>query len=157
MSIGQPQHMLLCQFGDLVQDAFGTYNVYHVGSSMAGEKTVSWRDVDVRVLLSPEQWKALGLLEPANYFLDQKWRALCIVFSQYGRHVTGLPIDFQLQRLPDANEEFKGKGRSWMGTANAPTEDREHIATQNCWCDPKQDDEEPTVWIHNDKILHPKS
>lgn len=123
MSIGQPQHMLLCQFGDLVQDAFGCHHVYHVGSSLERHgKESAWRDVDVQVLLSTEQWLALGLLEPDRRFTDPKWRALCIVFSHYGRHLTGLPIDFQLQRVPDANAEFPDGGRSWCGTVNAPPE-----------------------------------
>jgi hypothetical protein len=125
VSVGQPQQMLLNQFGDLVQDAFGTSNVYHVGSSMGANKK-DWRDVDVRVLLEPEEWKALGLLEPGenlcNTHSDPKWRALCIVFAHYGRHLTGLPIDFQLQRLPEANALYSSKDghcRSWMGTINA--------------------------------------
>jgi len=121
MSVGQPQQMLLNQFGDLVADAFGTHNVYHVGSSMGSEKR-AWRDVDVRVLLSEEQWAALGLLNPDQNHSDPKWRALCIVFSHYGRHLTGLPIDFQLQRITEANAEYKAKDghcRSWCGTSNA--------------------------------------
>jgi hypothetical protein len=27
---------------------------------------------------------------------------------------------------------------------------REHLPSQDCWCKPYQDDEEPDVWIHND-------
>lgn len=124
MSVGQPQQMLLCQFGDLVQDAFGTSNVYHVGSSM-GENKKDWRDVDVRVLLDIDEWKSLGLREPGenlcNTHGDPKWRALCIVFSMYGQHVTGLPIDLQIQRLPEANAMYSAKDghpRSYMGTIN---------------------------------------
>ena len=142
MSVGQPQQMLLNQFGDLVADAFGTINVYHVGSSM-GENKKDWRDVDVRVLLEPEEWRALGLHPPGEKMerchSDPKWRALCIVFASYGRHLTGLPIDFQLQRLPEANVLYSSKNghlRSWMGTSNAclhewaQTED--HWSCQKC-------------------------
>jgi len=32
----------------------------------------------------------------------------------YGKHITSLPIDFQIQRIKEANEEFKG-GRSHIG------------------------------------------
>ena len=114
MAVGQPQGMLLDMFGDIVKDAFGTDAVFHVGSSM-GEDKVSWRDVDIRVLLTDEAWNKLGLLKPEQNHYDAKWRALCIVFSHYGRHLTGLPIDFQVQRIKDANEQFKG-GRSHVGT-----------------------------------------
>jgi len=116
MSVGQPQQMLLNQFGDLIADAFGTYNVYHVGSSM-GDNKKDWRDVDVRVMLTDEQWKSYGFLEPKDNHYDPKWRSMCIVFSHYGRHLTGLPIYFQIQKIKEANEEFKG-GRSHMGTAD---------------------------------------
>lgn len=119
MAVGQPQSMLLEQFGDVVQAAFGTHSVYHVGSSMGTEK-VNWRDVDVRVLLTDEQWTKLDLLEPKESHQDLKWRTLCIVFSHYGRHLTGLPIDFQIQRIKEANEEFKS-GRSHLGTKTYQT------------------------------------
>ncbi len=115
MSVGQPQGMLLNQFGDLVRDAFGTHNVYHVGSSM-GDNKKDWRDVDIRVMLDDDQWKDLfGKLEPKQCHQSRKWRALCIVFSHYGRHLTGLPIDFQIQRVKEANEEYPG-GRSHVGS-----------------------------------------
>lgn len=123
MSVGQPQQMLLNMFGDLVQEAFGTRNVYHVGSSL-GENKEGWRDVDVRVLLEPAEWKALGLQEPDEHgtcHLDPKWRALCIIFSTFGRHFTGLPIDLQLQRLTEANASYspkQGHTRSYVGTIN---------------------------------------
>jgi hypothetical protein len=119
MGVGQPQGFLLEQFGDVVQAAFGTHNVYHVGSSLGTDK-VSWRDVDVRVLLTDEEWEKLGLLDPKESHRDLKWRTLCIVFSNYGRHLTGLPIDFQLQRVKEANEEFPNN-RSHLGTKTYQT------------------------------------
>ena len=108
--------MLLNQFGDFVSEAFGTNSVYHVGSSM-GDNKKDWRDVDIRVLLTDEQWQNLELLDPTENHYDPKWRALCIVFSHYGKHITGLPIDFQLQRIADANERYPGN-RSHLGTKN---------------------------------------
>lgn len=114
MAVGQPQQMLLNQFGDLLKDAFATDSVYHVGSSM-GDNKKDWRDVDIRVILTDEEWGKLGLLHPDRNHSDPKWRALSIVFSHYGRHITGLPIDFQLQRITEANNEYSG-GRSHCGT-----------------------------------------
>jgi hypothetical protein len=120
MKIGQPQSMLLSEFGDLIQKAFGTHSVYHVGSSLT-RKEETWRDVDIRLMLTEEQWDKLGLLDPKQSHYDPKWRSLCIVFSHYGRHLTGLPIDFQIQRITEANEEFKGV-RSWCGIINVSKE-----------------------------------
>lgn len=107
MSVGQPQGMLLNQFGEILRDAFGEV-AYQVGSSL-GEKTSGWRDVDVRLMLDDEIWEAMALGNPADSHGNQKWRALCIVFSNYGRHLTGLPIDFQLQQRTHANTEYSGE------------------------------------------------
>lgn len=115
MAVGQPQNMLLNQFGDFVRDAFGTHGVYWVGSSMGDDKT-NWRDVDIRVMLEDDEWEKLfGDLPPKQCHNHPKWRTLCIIFSHYGRHLTGLPIDFQIQRVKEANEEYNGR-RSHCGT-----------------------------------------
>jgi len=105
MSIGQPQGMLLNLFGEKLRDIFGEV-AYHVGSSLTTEKTTHWRDVDVRLMLDDEVWDKLELGDPKNPHGSRRWRALCIVLSDYGRHATGLPIDFQLQQRTYANEKF---------------------------------------------------
>lgn len=108
MSIGQPQGMLLNEFGERLRAAFGEV-AYHVGSSLAamGAKGPAiWRDVDVRVMLDDDAWEKMGLGNPENPHGNPKWRALCIVFSDYGRHLTGLPIDFQLQQRTHANKKY---------------------------------------------------
>lgn len=119
MSVGQPQGMLLNEFGMRLWDAFGEV-AYQVGSSL-GEKTTGWRDVDVRVMLDDSVWEQMGLGNPANPHTNRKWRSLCIVFSDYGRHLTGLPIDFQLQQGTYANSNYsrgKGCGRSALIVVN---------------------------------------
>lgn len=117
MAVGQPQQMLLMQFGDFIQEAFGTWSVYWVGSSMGDDK-INWRDVDVRVMLDDDEWeKMFGDLDPNSPYGHPKWRAMCIAFSNYGRHLTGLPIDFQIQTVKMANEKYPG-GRSHCGTHN---------------------------------------
>ena len=111
MSIGQPQGMLLNEFGMRLWDAFGEC-AYHVGSSLTTEKTTHWRDVDVRLMLDDDVWEAMKLGDPANPHGNAKWRALCIVFSDYGRHLTGLPIDFQLQQRTHANANYSPSGKN---------------------------------------------
>ncbi len=84
----------------------------HVGSSL--EKKDGWRDVDVRVILDDEVWDAMGLGDPANPHSNAKWVAYCLALSSFGRDLTGLPIDCQLQRGTEANAEYSSS-RSFLG------------------------------------------
>ena len=121
MSVGQPQGMLLNQFGEILEAAFGEV-AYHVGSSTSMEKgTNHWRDVDVRLMLDDDVWESMGLGNPENPHTNPKWRAFCIVFSKYGQQLTGLPIDFQLQQRTHANKNYgraKGCSRSALIVVN---------------------------------------
>ena len=133
MSIGQPQGMLLNEFGERCRAAFGVV-AYHVGSSLSavGDKTKAWRDVDVRVMLDDEEWERMGLGSPDNPHPNAKWRALCIVFSEHGRHMTGLPIDFQLQQRTHANANYgraKGCERSALIAVDVAHEPRTNRVT----------------------------
>jgi hypothetical protein len=101
--VGQPETFYLNAFGQLVYDAFGS-PPYLVGSATHGKK---WRDVDVRLILADDEWKLLGFGEPHNP--GAKWVANCMAFSALGKHITGLPIDFQIQQQTDANIRFGGK------------------------------------------------
>lgn len=113
MGVGMPAALLLNEFGLLCQAAFDTHNVYHVGSSIF-EKT--WRDVDVRCLLEDEVWDAMGLGAGEIETHDNaRWVAFCLAFSSLGKQMTGLPIDFQLQRISEANEKYPGN-RSHLGS-----------------------------------------
>lgn len=104
--VGMPASLLLDDFGLLISDAFGGEVAYQVGSSM---QTTDWRDVDVRLILSDEQYEAMGFGDPKHPQLNRKWVALVRAFSALGREVTGLPIDFQIDQQTRANEEHKGQ------------------------------------------------
>jgi hypothetical protein len=110
MGVGMPASLLLDEFGSQVWAAFGS-PPYLVGSALAGKQ---WRDVDVRMMLSDGDWDAMGLGEPRYCHHNGKWVALCLAFSALGRQMTGLPIDFQLQRRTEANAEHS-KPRSALG------------------------------------------
>lgn len=83
MSIGPHDTFLLDQWGRQLAEAFGETPVL-VGSAARAEP---FRDVDVRMLGAWAHAKA----RPA------KVRALNLSVTLWGRHVTGLPIDFQFQ------------------------------------------------------------
>jgi hypothetical protein len=106
VGVGQPQGILLNQFGDYLYAAFGEMP-YHVGSSL--EKKDGWRDVDVRLMLPDEEWARLQLGNPDNPHSNKRWVALTLAWSAFGRQITGLPIDFQIQQRKHANATYLHK------------------------------------------------
>lgn len=108
-SVGSPACFHLDDFGSEVWTVFGG-PPYLVGSALWSKK---WRDVDVRMILSDEEWKAWGLGDDPK-FPNAKWRGLCMAFSELGKRMTGLPIDFQIQQSSDANRRYPN-GRSALG------------------------------------------
>lgn len=106
-----PATLYLEEFGSLVWHAFGT-PPYLVGSALRGKE---WRDVDVRVILEDEEY--LSLFGPESFMerTNGKWSAFCMAFSELGRRLTGLPIDFQIQSQSLANKKFREEPRSALG------------------------------------------
>lgn len=104
MSIGPQDVFLLDQWGRQLAEAFGK-TAYLVGSVARAEPT--WRDVDLR-MLAPK-----AFFDP-----PARIRSLNVALSLWGRHVTGLPIDFQFQ-LPDDFHSYDGQIRNPMGTRSA--------------------------------------
>lgn len=137
MGVGMPQNLLLQQFGEHVHRAFG-HVAYWVGSSM--QKKEGWRDVDVRLMLPHEEYVA-RFGDPKRPSENKAWVSTILAWSVFGRQLTGLPIDFQIQSTEAANAEFDGprgalfvtcdmrysdgsqvnpSGESRTGTAHAP-------------------------------------
>lgn len=103
-----PGHALLNAWGTLVRDAFGS-TPYLVGSATT---TKAWRDVDVRVMLTPKQWKRILPGVPAENgggFIYPRYAALSMAVSIWGQQFTGLPIDFQFQPIEHANTHYNGR------------------------------------------------
>ena len=112
MGVGMPAALKLDEFGSQVWSAFGS-PPYHVGSSMGAEKR-DWRDVDVRLILADDEYRAMGLGDPTKCGRNARWKAMCWAFSELGRVMTGLPIDFQIQGQSHANEAYS-EPRSALG------------------------------------------
>jgi hypothetical protein len=102
IGVGMPAALWLDEFGSKVWDAFDS-TPYLVGSALRGEKPP--RDVDVRVILSDEEYDRMGLGAPLHTHRNAKWVALCLAFSALGKAMTGLPIDFQIQQRTEANRD----------------------------------------------------
>lgn len=109
--VGMPKSLYLKRFGELVRDAFGEIP-YHVGSSLRlslGEDIGREpHDVDVRVILSDDDYAAQGFGDPLSAHQNAKWVATCMAWSAFGSQYTGLPIDFQVQQQTDANARNSG-------------------------------------------------
>jgi len=101
---GVPGAMHLEAFGQSIADAFGKCP-YHVGSSATSKV---WRDVDVRLILGDDQFHALFPGFAAANHVDAFWSLICAALSELGRARTGLPIDFQIQSMTEANEKYPG-------------------------------------------------
>jgi len=123
MGIGPHDHLLLHMFGDLIIEAWGESG-YLVGSSQRGEP---WRDIDVRVMLPYHQW--LRFFSPAKYEERQShpgWRAHMLAWSKLGERLTGLPIDFQVERENDTPGPRNPIGNWRYGVeGGTPTKERE--------------------------------
>ena len=131
MGVGIPFSINLNRFGAHLNAMFGDHT-YHVGSSL--EKKDGWRDVDVRIILPDEVWDTMQLGDPKNPHSNAKWISYTLALSAFGHALTGLPIDCQLQRNTEANEEYgrgKGTSRSFLGIVpelfEQPHEDDEQI------------------------------
>jgi len=97
-----------------IRDAFHGEHVsgiYLVGS--CGERA-DFRDVDVRVILGDDAFDrffAGGVLF---------WGLFCLGVTEHLRKITGLPIDFQVQRMTEANEKYGGRPRNALGHRHRP-------------------------------------
>ncbi len=70
------------------------YGAFLVGSSLTTSK---WRDIDVRHIVSDDSWERLVKMIDVGYFNH--------AMSLWGQRVTGLPVDYQLQRMGDPQND----------------------------------------------------
>lgn len=77
---------------------------YLVGSALT---TADYRDVDLRLILHDEAYVHLGVALSVG--------RLNLAISLWGRKVTGLPIDFQIQGITEANRDYGGQRRDACG------------------------------------------
>jgi len=115
--VGAPAIFELTQCCQQINDAFGHYGCYLVGSSLARP---DWRDVDVRFIMADDEFaKLFPAVEnvkgrnseswvSGNWEFDPRWLLLNVSISQWLRSVTGLPVDFQIQPQTHANARHKG-------------------------------------------------
>lgn len=109
--VGMPALIHLDAFGREIDEAFG-HLPFLVGSAARSKQ---WRDVDVRLILPDDEFDALFPRHTKPAFTDGRWSLMCAAIAELGRARTGLPIDFQIQRMTDANELYGGGVRHALG------------------------------------------
>lgn len=107
-----------------VWEAFGSGRVgstYLVGTAQTGGK---YRDVDVRTILPDHEFDALFRVVERNG--QALWALMCAAIGRMLADQTGLPIDYQIQRMSEANEKYQGErnplghgGRVYAGGGDA--------------------------------------
>lgn len=91
----------------LVRAAFpNSLGLFLVGSV---HERPDFRDVDLRLMLDDDDFDR-------KFSNGEQVRMFNRAFSAWGQRDTGLPIDFQIQRMTEANAEFPGGARNSMGT-----------------------------------------
>lgn len=70
-------------------------DIYLVGTVLTSP---NWRDVDVRMIMADDEFDETF----SNSLL---WEVFCLTTTSWLRSETGLPIDFQVQRMTEANTE----------------------------------------------------
>ena len=105
-----PHYLTVCEFYRLnlacqvLWGAFpGTVGVFLVGSALHRR---DFRDVDIRLMLRKEDYRRLFPKAPANPQGNITWDLLCVAISDFLARQCGLHIDFQIQEMDWANEQF---------------------------------------------------
>ena len=100
MSALSPRQMFLLDLAcQSIEEGIGA--TFHVGTSATGRQ--EYRDVDVRTILDDEQYDAL-----AAAINVEGIAFLGLAIGQYLQSLTGLPVDYQIQRQTEANAKHQG-------------------------------------------------
>lgn len=102
--IGAPEFFRLDQACRIVCDAFDFgYGVFLVGSSL---RTREYRDVDLRCIISDEDFERLFPGAGEASWRHPLWSLMCSSISLQLSQASGLPIDFQIQSMTEANRDY---------------------------------------------------
>lgn len=104
--VGAPAAFELNQACVLINQAFGDFGCYQVGSSLERR---DYRDVDVRFIMADERFAEF--FPAGGNQLDPRWSLICSAISLWLSKHTGLPVDFQIQQQTAANAMFPRPAR----------------------------------------------
>lgn len=111
MSTLSPRQMFLLDHACApMLESDGVLGVYLVGTAMEPRGERLPRDIDVRMMMRDKAYDRLErVLGPEGIAF------MGIAYGQYLASLTDLPIDFQVQRMTQANDLHGGKPRNPLG------------------------------------------
>lgn len=93
-----------------IRQVFGGFSGPFLVGSVQERTAGPASDVDLRLILADEEYDALMAGTPEGFAT-----LLDFALSAYVRELTGLPIDFQVQRMTEANANHAGRQRNPLG------------------------------------------
>jgi len=123
--IGAPEFFHLDLLCRVINDAFGEYGygTFLVGSSLQRR---DFRDVDVRFIMADVEFDRffpeVAGASAGCWSRCSAWSLVCGAISEWLAKRSGLPIDFQIQRMTEANAEFPGE-RNALGVFRSAKRD----------------------------------
>ena len=119
------QTAMLGLFGRVVRDAWQE-TPYQVGSSLRDGEIP--RDIDVRVMIPEAVFRQrFPNTNVERRHVCEQWRTQMMVWSEYGRHLTGLNIDFQVEPIEDADARFPNEERRPIGTRGDKPKEADNV------------------------------
>lgn len=114
--MARKSHLTTAQFAILNDACIPVCEAFESPPYLVGSVTerADYRDIDLRIILEDEEFDRLF----AGRVL--LWSMICVSVGQYLANATGLPIDFQIQRMTEANEKHPTTHRNPMGMRARP-------------------------------------
>ena len=83
-------------------------------------------------MLPDEEYAVYG--DPKRPHSSKRWTSMVLAWSAFGKHLTGLPIDFQIQQSTHANETEKGRRGALLKVCDfePPGPACKHCGCSNC-------------------------
>lgn len=93
-----------------ISETFGGFSGPYLVGSVQERTAGPGSDVDLRLILADDEYDALFAGTPPGFAT-----LLDFALGAYVRELTGLPIDFQVQRMTEANQRHASKQRNSLG------------------------------------------
>ena len=123
---GWPDTVYLQNFGFILSQVFNA-QPYVVGSVTNMDN--KWRDIDVVVVLKDEEF--MKMFPEGDITYSWKWEWTCAAWSELGKKITGLPIDFKIQSETISNSHHLSEKHKPMNPIGLKSVKRQVVLDEN--------------------------